>query len=171
VAGCAQLVSHESPLNTSINYTKANIAGQDTGRANTTRINPAIARIQEIGAQALAKTIQENNYSPIAGNPSSVNFSGKMIAGASPDSNLTSGSLKRVDGKSPTIGLYTPLPENIATAQMRCTEILSTIRQIKPGNNATITTTGLSCEGVAKTLNIDSWSAPLTKVGIELEKL
>lgn len=96
-----------------------------------------------------------------------VNISGTVTASASPDTNIKAKTLKRTaEAGSPAYALYTVTPENMVTAQNRCAELLSLLpTQIQnKGATVDITTAGLKCKATVKTLNIDTWAAPLTKL-------
>lgn len=165
------LKSPTQPFSTQASFSRARVAGSDeTGSLSIKNLTPAIQSVHATALSHLEKIIKDIGGAPIKGENPVVNISGTVIVAASPDTNTDPKTLKRANKESIAYTLYTATPENIITAQNRCAELLAMLpTQIQnKGTTVNITTTGLKCDATVKTLNIDTWAAPLTKLGKEL---
>jgi hypothetical protein len=170
---CATVLkSPAQPFVTQASFSRARIAGsEDTGALDIKSLNPAVQWVHKAALAHLDAIIKDVGGSRINSENPVVNISGTITAFASPDTNIKSKTLKRSnDGGSPAYALYTPTSENMITAQNRCTALLNMLPAQIQNNETTvkITTNNLNCKGTVKTLNIDTWAVPLTKVWNEL---
>lgn len=128
---------------------------------------PVVQSVHVAALSQLNTIIKDIGGAPIKNEIPVVNISGVVTASASSDTNVNAKSLTRTNNAgSPAYALYKATPENMITAQNRCAELLAMLpTEIKnSGTTVKITTNGLSCKPTVKTLNIDNWAVPLTKV-------
>lgn len=166
------LTSPEQGFTTQASFARVRVAGsQETGWLNIKNLTPAVQSVHAAALIQLDSIIKNIGGSPIKWENPVVNIGGTVTASASPDTNIKAKTLKRTaEAWSPAYALYTATPENMITAQNRCAELLSLLpTQIQnKGTTVNITTTGLKCKATVKTLNIDTWAVPLTKLWNEL---
>lgn len=130
-------------------------------------LTPVVQSVHVAALSQLNTIIKDIGGAPIKRETPVVNISGLVTASASPDTNIDPKTLKRTTGTgSPAYANYIATPENMITAQNRCAALLAMLpTEIKNnGTTVKITTSGLECKPNVKTLNIDTWAAPLKKV-------
>ncbi len=130
-------------------------------------LTPAVQSVHTTALTRLDTIVGDIGGAPIQNNPPIVNISGVVTASSSPDTNIDKVTLKRTTGTgSPAVALFMETDENIATAKNRCAELLAKLPKEIENNGTTvkITTEGLTCKPTVKTLDIDTWSAPLMHV-------
>lgn len=147
------------PFQTNVAYTKANIAGRDTG---TLKTGEAATIVAGVHAQALARLddiIKAEGTGLIERHPPVINISGSIIGTASPDVNLVGGTLKSQSGQSPAYALYRRTRENMETARKRCMDLLTMIPATlsRGGKDVRVTAEGLQCEPRVLTLDEEKW--------------
>jgi hypothetical protein len=170
---CATTLSSPAqPFVTQASFSRARVAGsEDTGSLDMKNLTPAVQWVHQAALAHLDKIIRDIGGSRIKSETPVVNISGVVTASASPDTNIKPKTLKRTAGNwSAAVALYEATPENIITAQKRCAALLAMLptKIENSGSTVEITTKRLTCKPEVKLLNIDTWSAPLKKVWIEL---